>query len=97
MDKNRPPDARRAPASYRAVIGPRLRRLLALLFLLAGLIADERGPAQAWLDQAQPVARPLLLGGLFFVGAIGVAGLPPLAGFAAITYLGVQALKRRSD
>jgi multicomponent K+:H+ antiporter subunit D len=57
------------------------------LFLLAGLIADERGPAQAWLDQAQPVARPLLLGGLFFVGAIGVAGLPPLAGFAAKVYL----------
>ncbi|NNK38362.1 MAG: hypothetical protein HKP03_07760, partial [Xanthomonadales bacterium] len=38
MDKNRPPDARRSPANHRAVIGPRLRRLLALLFLLAGLL-----------------------------------------------------------
>ena len=34
-------------------------------FLLAGLIANERGPARARLDRAQPVSRPLLLGGLF--------------------------------
>jgi multicomponent K+:H+ antiporter subunit D len=62
------------------------------LFLLAGLIAGERGSAQARLDQAQPVSRPLLLGGLFFAGAIGVAGLPPLAGFAAKVYLLQSAL-----
>jgi len=44
------------------------------LFLLADLIAKERGDAA-------------LLGSLFFIGAIGVAGLPPLAGFAAKLYL----------
>jgi multicomponent K+:H+ antiporter subunit D len=57
------------------------------LFLLADLIARERGTAQALLDRAQPAVRPLLLGTLFFVGAVGVAGLPPLAGFAAKLYI----------
>jgi len=57
------------------------------LFLLADLIARERGAAQALLDRSQAVGRPALLGGLFFIGAIGVAGLPPLAGFAAKLYI----------
>jgi multicomponent K+:H+ antiporter subunit D len=57
------------------------------LFLLADLIARERGDAQARLDRAQAVARPALLGSLFFIGAVGVAGLPPLAGFAAKLYI----------
>jgi multicomponent K+:H+ antiporter subunit D len=62
------------------------------LFLLAGLIARERGEAQALLDRTQTVARPALLGGLFFVGAVGIAGLPPLAGFAAKVYILQSAL-----
>ncbi len=53
------------------------------LFLLADLIAHERGEAGASLDTKGALHRPALLGGLFFAGAIGVAGLPPLAGFAA--------------
>jgi multicomponent K+:H+ antiporter subunit D len=57
------------------------------LFLLADLIARERGEARALLDKVQAVARPALLGTLFFVGAVGVAGLPPLAGFAAKVYI----------
>jgi multicomponent K+:H+ antiporter subunit D len=57
------------------------------LFLLADLIGRERGAAQGMLDKAQSVARPLLLGTLFFVGAVGVAGLPPLAGFVAKLYV----------
>ena len=57
------------------------------LFLLADLIARERGEVQARLDREQTVARPALLGTLFFVGAVGVAGLPPLAGFAAKLYI----------
>jgi len=57
------------------------------LFLLAGLIAGERGAAAGRLDERRAVARPGLLGSLFFLGAVGVAGLPPLAGFAAKVYL----------
>ncbi len=57
------------------------------LFLLAGLIARERGKAEAALDREQAVARPALLGTLFFVGAVGVAGLPPFAGFTAKIYI----------
>ena len=51
------------------------------LFLLADLIGHERGGAS--FDTQGALYRPALLGGLFFLGAIGVAGLPPLAGFAA--------------
>lgn len=57
------------------------------LFLLADLIARERGKAQTMLDIAQPVTQPALLGTLFFIGAIGIAGLPPLAGFTAKLYI----------
>ncbi len=57
------------------------------LFLLADLIFRERGQAQAMLNRSQAVARPALLGTLFFVGAVGVVGLPPLAGFAAKIYI----------
>jgi len=57
------------------------------LFLLADLIARERGAAQTRLDRQQTVAQPALLGTLFFVGAVGVSGLPPLAGFAAKLYI----------
>ncbi len=57
------------------------------LFLLAGLIARERGEAEGLLDREQAVARPALLGTLFFMGAVGVAGLPPLAGFTAKIYI----------
>ena len=57
------------------------------LFLLAGLVASERGAAGGLLGRQQAVARPLLLGSLFFIGALSVAGLPPFAGFAAKIYL----------
>ena len=57
------------------------------LFLLADLIARERGAAGASLEISQSVNRQWLLGALFFIGAIGVAGLPPLAGFAAKVYI----------
>jgi multicomponent K+:H+ antiporter subunit D len=57
------------------------------LFLLADLIARERRDAQTRLDRQQAVARPALLGSLFFIGAIGVTGLPPLAGFVAKLYI----------
>jgi multicomponent K+:H+ antiporter subunit D len=62
------------------------------LFLLADLIARQRGEAGAELGQERSVVQPVLLGGLFFIGAIGVAGLPPFAGFAAKVYILKSAL-----
>ena len=53
------------------------------LFLLADLIARQRGTVQARLDRSQSVYQPALLGTLFFVAAVAVSGLPPLSGFAA--------------
>ncbi len=49
------------------------------LFLLADLIAVQRGHAGS--QSAPPVSQPLILGSLFFIGAVAVAGMPPLSGF----------------
>jgi len=68
------------------------------LFLLADLIARQRGDKQGLLVQGPALQNPHLLGGLFFFGAIAVAGLPPLSGFLGKLLLlrsleaGVQAL-----
>lgn len=51
------------------------------LFLLADLIATQRGKAADRLVSGRRVAQPVLLGTLFFVAALSVAGLPPLSGF----------------
>lgn len=55
--------------------------VIAGLFLLADVIAGERGEAGDSLRPAPPVRQPALLGSLFFLGGIAVAGLPPLSGF----------------
>ena len=57
------------------------------LFLLTDLIARQRAQAGARLDMSQAVYQPLLLGTLFFFGAVAVSGLPPLSGFAAKLYI----------
>lgn len=51
------------------------------LFLLADLIATQRGKAQDRLVAARRVNQPVLLGTLFVLCAVSVAGLPPLSGF----------------
>jgi multicomponent K+:H+ antiporter subunit D len=66
------------------------------LFLLSGLIARARGEAGGRLDEACNLERSALLGAMFFVGAVGVAGLPPLAGFAAKVYILQSALSNPS-
>ena len=57
------------------------------LFLLADLIARQRGEVAARLDRSRSVLQPALLGALFFAGAVAVSGLPPLSGFAAKLYI----------
>ncbi len=52
------------------------------MFLLADLIARQRGTLEHQIV-ALPVAQAPLLGVLFFIGAVALAGLPPLSGFFA--------------
>jgi multicomponent K+:H+ antiporter subunit D len=51
------------------------------LFLLADLIARQRGDLGDTLTQGPAVVQPTWLGSLFFLGAVAAAGLPPLSGF----------------
>jgi len=51
------------------------------LFLLADVIARQRGDVDSDLRLGPTVTQPLLLSTLFFIGAIAVVGLPPLGGF----------------
>lgn len=53
----------------------------AALFLLADVIANRRGELAGRLDPGPAIANARLLGGLFFVTAVLMAGLPPLSGF----------------
>jgi multicomponent K+:H+ antiporter subunit D len=53
----------------------------AALFLLADLIARQRTTAGDRLDTADVMPHATLLGGIFFITAVTVAGLPPLSGF----------------
>lgn len=55
--------------------------VIAGLFLLAELVASQRGEAAARLVPASPVAQPALLGGMLLLAGASVAGLPPLPGF----------------
>mgnify|MGYP001171402084 CR=1 FL=1 len=55
--------------------------VLAALFLLVDLIASQRGDAEDRLESARAVRQPALLGGLFLLVAVAIAGLPPLSGF----------------
>ncbi|MDQ2075366.1 monovalent cation/H+ antiporter subunit D [Marinimicrobium sp. ABcell2] len=55
--------------------------ITAALFLLADIISNQRGQAKDYLKPAQPLRQPRLLGSIFFIAAVSVAGLPPLSGF----------------
>ncbi len=51
------------------------------LFLLADAIGEQRGAMEDRLHAGLPLAQPLALGSMFFIGAIAYAGLPPFSGF----------------
>jgi multicomponent K+:H+ antiporter subunit D len=55
--------------------------VIAGLFLLAELVAAQRGPMSDRLEPCSPVAQPALLGLLLLLAAASTAGLPPLPGF----------------
>ncbi|MEP9350459.1 monovalent cation/H+ antiporter subunit D [Xanthobacter sp. KR7-225] len=51
------------------------------LFLVAGLVQEGRGAASDRLVPAPQMGAETLIGGLFFLAAIALVGLPPLSGF----------------
>jgi multicomponent K+:H+ antiporter subunit D len=55
--------------------------VIAALFLLVELVAEQRGEAADTLEPARPVAQPALLGTLFLIAGMTVIGMPPFAGF----------------
>ncbi len=54
---------------------------VAVLFLVADLLARQRGADTDRLISGPRLIEPGRIGTLFFIGAIAVVGLPPLAGF----------------
>lgn len=55
--------------------------VLAALFLLVDLVANQRPGYGDRLDYGVGVAQPGLLGTLFLVAALAIVGLPPFSGF----------------
>lgn len=53
----------------------------AALFLLADAIGQARGPLADRFESGPAMPGARVLGGLFFVVAVAVAGMPPLSGF----------------
>ncbi len=53
----------------------------AALFLIADLVAERRGRFADRLQASPSFAQTGLLASLFFLAAIGMAGMPPLSGF----------------
>ncbi len=57
------------------------------LFLLADLIARQRGKVGDRLTAGRGLRQPRLLGSAFILAAVALAGLPPLSGFVAKVWL----------
>jgi len=71
------------PAAWSAALYYMVNSTLVVagLFLLAELVAAQRGDAADRLQPASPVAQPALLGLMMLLAAASAAGLPPLPGF----------------
>ncbi len=65
----------------------------ALMFLLAGLIVQQRGKAEDRFVASRQVRQPILLGGLYFLAALALIGMPPISGFIGKTLMLSAALK----
>ena len=53
----------------------------ALIFLIAGLVVNLRGPAEDRIVSARAMPQAGLIGGVFFIAALALIGMPPLSGF----------------
>ncbi|WP_163577477.1 monovalent cation/H+ antiporter subunit D [Halomonas faecis] len=74
--------ALQSPAANTALLYylPHTTLICGSLFLIAELIGQQRAKAGTRLVRARRLYQRFLLGGLFLVAAVAVAGLPPLAG-----------------
>lgn len=61
--------------------------IAAALFLLADVIAQQRGTVADRLVSGRPLLQPVLLGSLFILAALAVVGMPPLSGFVGKIWL----------
>ncbi|GAA0816923.1 monovalent cation/H+ antiporter subunit D [Colwellia asteriadis] len=59
----------------------------AALFILADLIARQRGKVADRITAGTPVSQPMLLGACFIIASVAVIGMPPLSGFIAKVWL----------
>lgn len=59
----------------------------AALFILAGLISQQRGAVEDNICAGPPLFEPRLLGCCFFIASLAVIGMPPLSGFIAKVWL----------
>lgn len=66
------------------------------MFLLADLIARQRGKAEDRLVKARAMAQPRLLGVAFVLCALAIVGMPPLSGFVGKILL-MQAAEETMD
>ncbi|MFC0444153.1 monovalent cation/H+ antiporter subunit D [Pseudidiomarina halophila] len=57
------------------------------LFLLADLIAEQRGKTASRIVKGRKMAQHNLLGAMFFLAAITVIGIPPLSGFLSKLFI----------
>ncbi|MCT2539893.1 monovalent cation/H+ antiporter subunit D [Sedimentimonas flavescens] len=53
----------------------------AALFLIVDLVRERRGAAGLAITPVPPIRNAGLIAGMFFAGAIAMAGMPPLSGF----------------
>lgn len=70
--------------------------IAAALFLLADVIAQQRGTVADRLVSGRPLQQPVLLGSLFILAALAVVGMPPLSGFVGKIWL-LQAATETAD
>lgn len=57
------------------------------LFLLVDMIAEQRGKTASRIVKGRKMAQHNLLGGLFFLAALTVIGIPPLSGFVSKLFI----------
>lgn len=53
----------------------------AALFLISGMVGEQRGKAKDWFVVSRKLKDQAVLGILFFIVAMSIAGLPPFSGF----------------